>query len=84
MVSTIRFRSFKTIDLQARRSYKLLVVLAAALFAIVTPPRWTLLVLSYSYLVSAFVELLVNRWRRRGGPSPEEKAEPEAELRTEN
>ena len=33
MVSTIRFRSFKTIDLQVRRSYTVLIVIAAALVA---------------------------------------------------
>jgi CDP-diacylglycerol--serine O-phosphatidyltransferase len=71
MVSTIRFRSFKTIDLRARRSYKTLVLFAAALFAIVTQPRWALLVIAYGYLMSAFVELGVNRWRRRGGRNPE-------------
>jgi CDP-diacylglycerol---serine O-phosphatidyltransferase len=71
MVSTIRFRSFKTIDLHARRSYKLLVPIAVALFAIVTHPRWALIVISYAYLLSAFVELGVNRWRRRGGRDPE-------------
>jgi phosphatidylserine synthase len=77
MVSTIRFRSFKTIDLHARRSYKTLVLFAAVLFAIVTHPRWTLLVIAYGYLVSAFVEMGVNRWRHRGGRSPEPAVGPE-------
>jgi CDP-diacylglycerol--serine O-phosphatidyltransferase len=85
MVSTIRFRSFKTIDLHARRSYKTLVLFAAALFAIVTHPRWALLVIAYGYLVSAFVEMAVNRWRRRGGRNPEGgKVEAGTELTTEN
>jgi phosphatidylserine synthase len=79
MVSTIRFRSFKTIDLRARRSYKTLVLFAAALFAIVTQPRWALLVIAYGYLVSAFVEMGVNRWRR--GRNPEGEAVP---LKTED
>ena len=55
MVSTIRFRSFKTIDLQARRSYKILLGVAIGYFAITTHPRWTLVVLAYGYLASAFV-----------------------------
>ena len=45
MVSTIRFRSFKTIDLHVRRSYTILIVIAAALVLITTHPgscswRW--------------------------------------------
>jgi CDP-diacylglycerol---serine O-phosphatidyltransferase len=74
MVSTIRFRSFKTIDLQARRSYKILLGVAIAYFAITTHPRWTLVVLSYGYLASAFVEMAVNRLRRKPA---EEQAKPE-------
>lgn len=67
MVSTIKFRSFKTIDMHERRSYKLLVALAAILFAILTHPRWALIVLSYGYLLSAFVGMAAARFRRRGG-----------------
>ena len=70
MVSTIRFRSFKTIDLQARRSYTVLLLLALVLVAIATHPRWTLLAIAYAYLMSAFVEMAVNRYRRRGGAAP--------------
>ena len=83
MVSTFRFRSFKTIDLHARRPYKVLVLLAAILFAIVTHPRWALLTIAYGYLVSAFVELGITRWRRRGGRN-QEKGKTDSELRTEN
>src|SRR5207245_5312811 len=39
MVSTIRFRSFKTIDLQTRRPYSILIFLAAGLMLITTHPR---------------------------------------------
>jgi len=65
MVSTIRFRSFKTIDLEARRSYKVPLAVAACFFAITTYPRWALVVLAYSYLASAFVGLAWTRLRRR-------------------
>lgn len=65
MVSTIRFRSFKSIDLHTRRSSKVLVFLALALLAIVTHPRWALLVIAYVYLCSAFVEMAWTRLRRR-------------------
>jgi CDP-diacylglycerol---serine O-phosphatidyltransferase len=65
MVSTIKFRSFKTIDLQARRSYKVLLAVAIAYFAITTHPRWSLVVIAYGYLLSAFVELAWVRLRRK-------------------
>ena len=70
MVSTVRFRSFKTINLGWRRSYLSLFVIAAALALIATEPRITLVVLAYGYLLSALVELIVNRVRRRGAPPP--------------
>jgi CDP-diacylglycerol--serine O-phosphatidyltransferase len=66
MVSTFRFRSFKTIDLQARRSYKVLLPFAVVLVAIATHAKITLVVLAYAYLLSAFVELAVWRLKRRG------------------
>jgi CDP-diacylglycerol---serine O-phosphatidyltransferase len=70
MVSTIKFRSFKTIDLQARRSYKVLLAVAIAYFAITTHPRWTLVVISYGYLASAFIELAMTRLKRRPAEEP--------------
>ena len=44
MVSTIRFRSFKTIDSQKRRPYTILIFIAAGIVAIATHPQITLLV----------------------------------------
>jgi len=70
MVSTIKYRSFKDIDLQARRSYKVLLTLAAGLVAIATHPKLTLLVVAYVYLLSGPVEMVVSRLRRRGGSPP--------------
>jgi CDP-diacylglycerol--serine O-phosphatidyltransferase len=66
MVSTIRFRSFKTIDLQIRRPYTVLFLIAAALMAVATHPRFVLVGLSYAYLMSAFVGLALSRFRHRG------------------
>jgi CDP-diacylglycerol--serine O-phosphatidyltransferase len=77
MVSTIRFRSFKAIDLQARRPYPILLVMAIGFFAITTHPRWALLVLAYAYLTSAFVGLAWSRFRPRGTA---EQSDPRAEL----
>ncbi len=66
MVSTVRYRSFKTIDLQARRSYKILLAVPIAFFAITTHAQWTLLIIAYAYLLSAFVGMARSRLRRRG------------------
>ena len=65
MVSTIRFRSFKSIDLQAPRPFTVLLVVALVIAAIYAHPAGALVILAYSYLGSAFVELAVNRLRRR-------------------
>jgi CDP-diacylglycerol---serine O-phosphatidyltransferase len=65
MVSTIRFRSFKTIDLQSRRSYTVVLLLAAGIALIATHPKIVLVVVAYSYLASAFVGLAISRIRQR-------------------
>lgn len=70
MVSTIRFRSLKTINLGWQRSYLPLFAIAAGLALIATKPRITLVVLAYGYLLSAFVELIVVRARRRSAHPP--------------
>jgi CDP-diacylglycerol--serine O-phosphatidyltransferase len=70
MVSTIRFRSFKTIDLQSRRPYTVLIPIAVGIVLIATHPRIVLVVLAYSYLLSGFVGLAVTRFRHRGGRIP--------------
>lgn len=67
MVSTIRFRSFKTIDLQSRRPYTVLLLIAVGIMLIATHPRYVLIVMAYTYLASGFIELLIARIRRRGG-----------------
>jgi CDP-diacylglycerol--serine O-phosphatidyltransferase len=66
MVSKLRFRSFKDLDLARPRPYTVLILLAAGLVAITSHPRWVLMVLAYGYLVSAFVEWGTVRFRRRG------------------
>jgi CDP-diacylglycerol--serine O-phosphatidyltransferase len=65
MVSTIRFRSFKTFDLQARRSYSVLLLVAVGLALVAAQPAYLFVVLAYGYLSSAFVELIWTRLRRR-------------------
>ncbi len=65
MVSTIRFRSFKNLDLGARRSYPILFVIAVGLALLAAQPELILVVMAYTYLASAFVELAWHRARRR-------------------
>jgi CDP-diacylglycerol--serine O-phosphatidyltransferase len=65
MVSTIRFRSFKTFDLQARRSYTVLLLVAVGLALVAAQPAYLFVVLAYGYLASAFIELAWTRLRRR-------------------
>jgi CDP-diacylglycerol--serine O-phosphatidyltransferase len=70
MVSTMRFRSVKAIDVGWRRSYLALFLLAVALALIATHPRVALVVLSYAYVVTALVLWAYSRLRKRGEVSP--------------
>jgi CDP-diacylglycerol--serine O-phosphatidyltransferase len=67
MVSTIRFRSFKTFDLQARRSYPVLLLLALGLALLAAQPEYLLIVLAYTYLASAFIGMAWSRVQRGRG-----------------
>jgi CDP-diacylglycerol---serine O-phosphatidyltransferase len=82
MVSTIRFRSFKTIDLRQRRRYQVLIGMASLLALIATYPHEVLLLMAYAYLASAFVGLIVTRVKHRGHaatdpPPPSARAIPQ-------
>jgi CDP-diacylglycerol--serine O-phosphatidyltransferase len=68
MVSTIRFRSFKTFDLQARRPHQVLILVALALIAVATHPKPVLVLLAYSYLLSGLLGWTLGRMRRRPQP----------------
>ena len=80
MVSTIRFRSFKQIDLHVRRSYTILIVIAAALVLITTHPRFVLVAMAYVYLASPFVGMAIARVQQRGAPVVPENRPPERAL----
>ena len=73
MVSTIRYRSFKSLDLQARRSYPVLFLLALGLAVLAASPRFLLLAMAYTYLASAFIGLAWHRFRRKP-PQKDENA----------
>lgn len=77
MVTTVRFRSFKTFDLQSRRSrYPALLLLAFGIAALAAQPQALLLALAYVYLASAFVGLGWSRVRRRRPAAPEVSSHP--------
>jgi CDP-diacylglycerol---serine O-phosphatidyltransferase len=63
MVSTIRYRSFKTIDLGIKRSYRGLLVLAGLIAAVASHPHGVLLAMAYTYLASAFIGMAIQRLR---------------------
>ena len=65
MVSTIRFRSFKTFDLGARRSYPVLLLVAVGIALLTAQPELLLVAMAYTYLLSGFVGLALTRWRKR-------------------
>lgn len=69
MVSTIRFRSFKT-DMRVSRSYKVLALLALVIGLVQWHPPAVLLVLAYAYLTAGVGAWLWGRVRRRGGAEP--------------
>ena len=83
MVSTIRFRSFKSFDLQARRSYPVLLLVAVGLALLAAQGELVLLVLAYGYLSSAFIGIAWHRLRKRPAetPSPEASAQPSSRDR---
>ena len=72
MVSTIRFRSFKTINFGWGPSYMPLLAFALLLAFITFEPRITLVLLAYGYLFSPFIGLAATRIRRPAVVRPAE------------
>jgi CDP-diacylglycerol--serine O-phosphatidyltransferase len=69
MVSTIRFRSVKAIDVGWRRSPIALLIGAIVIAAIASHPRIALVVMSYTYVLVALCLYVYGRLRRRP-PTP--------------
>jgi len=74
MVSTFRYRSFKTVDLRSRRSYMTLLGVGLLFLLVAVHPEWVLLAAITGYTLSAPVGYVVGAVRRRLGGPP--KAEP--------
>jgi CDP-diacylglycerol--serine O-phosphatidyltransferase len=70
MVSTIRFRSVKAMDVGWRRSPVWLLIGAVVIAAIVAHPRIALVVMSYTYVLAALVTLVYSRIRRKPPVTP--------------
>lgn len=65
MVSTIRFRSLKAVDVGWRRSYVIVFLGAVAIALVASHPRPALVVLSYSYVIWSVAGFVLARVRRR-------------------
>lgn len=71
MVITLRFRSFKNINLGWMGSYTPIFAFAAFIVLVATYPAVTLVSVAYGYLASAFIEFAVTRLRaNRAVPPP--------------
>lgn len=65
MVSTIRFRSVKAIEVGWHRSYFALFLAAVALALVASHPRVALVVLAYGYMLAALVAWMITKLRKR-------------------
>jgi CDP-diacylglycerol--serine O-phosphatidyltransferase len=74
MVSTIRFRSFKNLDLTSPRSYKVLVPVAAWVALMTAYTEEVLVAMAYGYLISPVVDWLLMRSARRAALAAETPA----------
>ena len=70
MVSTIRFRSLKAVDVGWRRSYVIVFLGAVAIALVASHPRLALVVLSYSYIIWSVAGFVLARLRRRPATAP--------------
>jgi CDP-diacylglycerol---serine O-phosphatidyltransferase len=70
MVSTVRFRSVKAIDVGWRRSPRALFVAVVVIAAIASYPRYALVAMSYTYTLVAIALFLYGRVRRRPSGTP--------------
>jgi CDP-diacylglycerol--serine O-phosphatidyltransferase len=78
MVSTLRFRSVKAVNVGWQRSYLALFFGAIVIAAIAAYPRVALVVLAYAYLLSGIIGYGWGRIRRRGAHEVEPVPEPPA------
>ncbi|HET7293996.1 MAG TPA: CDP-diacylglycerol--serine O-phosphatidyltransferase [Vicinamibacteria bacterium] len=75
MVSTFRYRSFKGVDLRARRSYASILGIAVALVVLFIEPAGVLVTLATGYALSGPAAYLYGLLRRKSGGPPAVVAE---------
>lgn len=71
MVSTIRYHSFKQVDLRRRRSYRVVVVPLVIIGLIAWKPHEVLVVLAVGFALSGPLEWAIGRLRGHRPPPPE-------------
>jgi CDP-diacylglycerol---serine O-phosphatidyltransferase len=76
MVSTIRFRSVKAIDVGWQRSYLAVLLAAIVLALIASHPRLALVIMSYTYVAFAFLMWGIGKLGRRGAGDTSRVEEP--------
>lgn len=75
MISKVRYRSFKDIDLRRRQRYTLIAVLATILWLVAIEPQTVLLLMAATYAASGPAERLWAQFRRRRTAAGTEVAE---------
>jgi len=80
MVSALRYRSFKSLDLKTRRSYINVLGMGIGLVVLVLHPEYVLLSLATLYSLSAPTVYVLGLFRRRGDPPPAPQPAHEAPL----
>ncbi|MBI4168957.1 MAG: CDP-diacylglycerol--serine O-phosphatidyltransferase [Acidobacteria bacterium] len=70
MVSKVRYRSFKEIDLRSRIRWVMVILMALVYFVVAASPQIVALILSFSYLVSGLVPRLGRAGRKEPRPAP--------------
>jgi CDP-diacylglycerol---serine O-phosphatidyltransferase len=70
MVSKVRYRSFKDIDLRSRMPWVIVAVMALAYFVVIGYPREVGLILSFAYLISGLVPRLRASGRQGARTAP--------------
>lgn len=76
MISKVRYRSFKNIDLRQRQPYTLVALMALVILLIAADPQWVLLLTATLYVASGPTERLIGQWQQRRRRDAE-RAEPE-------
>ena len=75
MISRIRYRSFKDLDMRSGRAYRAVLVMGAAVMLALIEPTAAIVALSGLYVLSGPIALLFRRRTRRALPHPSAQAE---------